>query len=411
MKQARPSLSQRLDVLEVQRRETASELRADEAEAQRLNDLIVQLESQLQQVQQEAMEIDQKMLDMEAQGVDESDPASVAPFTTRFQSLADRRAELLEEETLIKYGVATENGTAEGADRGLEALRGDLQLTSASLSSRQTLIDEIDAQIEELKELQKARRTRIDKLMTSRNNLDPQITEAVTRAMGLTTEASALEEEALALLTGPALQAADRAKRAADAYIRDARSLNAENPPDASNPRLELIARSDFLPGHADLVKADLHYMAALVGAQRNSLFTKHHRMLSQAKSAGLDPAQVAEPQPDDATGRSFPPQVIQAATALATADEAKQTALEQANLAIELFDAAANSLNQLWVVRAHKAAVHHLLANLTKGDEAQIHRNNAMIEYRRAMGNREQRWEYDVYDSIVKDLARSSQQ
>lgn len=418
-----PAFAERIASLRTRREAIATAIEEARAEAQRLSAIIPDITARAKAADAQTRQSQVEMLALKEAGIDTSDPAALDRFIQAYSAAAQAEREALREATTLEHGalrnarvdtnddeqiseapiVAVDPATDIKPERGRIALESDLAAVEALAEALQVAAREIDRQIEELTAKQDGARQRAANLASRQTAIAADAAGAARIALAATIEAHRLEDEALALADGRGQQAASRARRAAEKRINDARTQNAENNPDAPNPRLTMIAGDGNLTGSAMALAGDMAYVIAATQAQRGDDLARHEAMLREMQSMAMEvnPSLLPEGMALD----QVPAALAQADAARLGVQEARKAAVEAAKLALEAYQEADSPLRQLWVLHTQMASVHYLLANLSTGNEAADHRNRALQQYKRALTGREERPEYPIYQNVMAGL------
>ncbi|HSW44997.1 MAG TPA: hypothetical protein VLM89_05455 [Phycisphaerae bacterium] len=421
---ALPAIDERIAALKQHRAGVAAEIEAAQAQAGQLTEAINKQKQRLVAASQQARDSQQQMLKLTQEGVDASDPQALQRFVEAYEKASAANRAAYREATTLEQGAvrnARVNTTDEDevlirplapvdpagqmtTERGLIALEGDLKAAEALILGQQAVVKEIDRQIAELATRKKEMTERVDTLRKVQAQTAEQVLTSAKAAFAARLEALRLEQQGLEVAQGRGRQAAQRVKRAIENRINDARSRNAENSPESPNPRLVLISKDTISPGHALAFGGDMELVAGQILAQQAGNLEHHARLLTELERIGKPVDQSMLPQ--GATLESAPPEAIKADAAQAAAEKARADAIEACKAALDLYTQADTPLQQLWVLHANMAGAHHLMANLTTGDESIQHADNARIEYLRAMKGREERPEIPALQRAMASLA-----
>lgn len=427
-----PALNVRTATLQKARAQVVAAIEAAEAEVSRLTGEIESTSDRMETAQDEAAETQKKMLALEQQGVDPAEPASLHPFIERYNALAEANRRAAREAATLEHGavrnarsgtddiedllktplVPADPGKPMQQERGLEALKTDLQVAQETVSTQKAVLAEIDRQLADLAARRQSVEERLGRLRQQREELTTRIGEIVSVALAAVAQAGSLEERAIQLAEGPGPQAAQQARNAAnDALGRTREFIQAENPTETPERKLTDMASDKFPAAHVAALKGDFEYLVASTYVQQADGLDRHQRMLAAMNAAAVpatvDPKLLGE----DATAESVPESVTSAAAAATAAAEARVKAARAGLAALESYQDAADALNQMWVVHASIAAVHNLLADLPRTpDDADDHLAKARDTYERALSGRETEPDYPIYRRIADYLAAAKQ-
>ncbi len=417
-----PTIAERIAQLKKQREAVIAETKQAEPQIQKLTDEVKTLSERLAEAQAKASEARRELMAMEEKGIDAADPQSLPEFTKRYEGLAkifresDREASILEfggirnarpatddEEQVLAAPLAPAQPGAEMVpQRGLLALKQDLATLTGLAETRQQVIKQIDEQIARLEAQQTDVQKRVEKLTASELELAKRAAEALRRAIAECIQADKLEREALELLESRGLQAAQQAARAAGDMVRDSQSFYQQHAPEA-------VPGMAFLSGHARTLEGDVQFEIAMIQAQRARDITRHQRSLVAARRMGADPATLL---PEGVTAEAAPAWTIQADAASKTAEEARAAAEKAGEAALDVYTAADNDLNRLWVLHTNIGAVHHFLSLVTTDPaKAQDHRDKARKQYEISIQDRRDRREAEEYRRIIEGLSQAAAQ
>jgi len=413
------TLSARVAQLKKRQTEVADESQAAEQEVQRLTNAIAQIEQRITEAGNQARSAEQRMFELEKTGIDPTDPESLNQFIDAYNEASAVNRAAFRESTILQLGalrnahvdttneddILTQPLVSANADRqitperGLRALQSDLKAAQALVQTLKGVAREIDRQLESLAIREKDLIDRQKRLQDTRSLEVEQIARSVRVAIAALIEADTIENNAINLAQGQGARAAQRARTAAAKRISDARSSNTQG----TNPRLTLISQDGFITGHTYTVAGDLHQVIAQIYAQRAKCCDRHSQMLADLEKMGFEIN--ASDLPEGMTLETAPASAIQSEAAQSAAQEARTAAIEAGKAALEQYDQADGPLKQLWVLHANMGAVHYLLANVTSDQEAAEHRENARIEYHRALLNREDRPEATVFKTVLEQV------
>ena len=128
--------------------------------------------------------------------------------------------------------------------------------------------------------------------------------------------------------------------------------------------------------------------------------------MLSQIEEMGV---RGEDSLKAEAAAEPVPEHFLASPAAGKKAEELLATAVEAAQAALDGYQETEDQLNKLWVVRANRAAVNHLLANLHTGPEADEYRNDAILMYKQAIQDRTDLPEAQPYQRIINSLTQTA--
>ena len=423
---ALPPIDERIARLEARKAEVTAAIEAAQAQARQLTEAIDKLEQRIAATSQQAADAEQQMLKLQQAGVDPADPQGLKKFTEAYEKASAANRAAYREMTILKQGavrnarvdtsdedevltkplVASQPGGQMSTERGLVALRSDLKATEALIEGKldgqdeglKVLAKEIGRQIAELTTRKKELTDRVSALRTVHAEVAKQIARSARTAIAATIEALRLEKQGLDMAQTRGLQAAKRAKKAIEKRIEDARARGtAENSPQA------MLAGDKIGPGHAIAMTGDLELVAAQILAQQTGALELHAQLLSELHKLGM--TIDANLLPAGVTPESAPPAAVRPDAAQTAADKTRTAALEAGKGALEAYNQADAPLQQLWVLHANMATVHHLMANLSAGKEAIEHASAARIEYLRAIKGRDERPETPTLQQAIASL------
>ena len=423
---ALPPIDERIARLEARKAEVTAAIEAAQAQARQLTEAIDKLEQRIAATSQQAADAEQQMLKLQQAGVDPADPQGLKKFTEAYEKASAANRAAYREMTILKQGavrnarvdtsdedevltkplVASQPGGQMSTERGLVALRSDLKATEALIEGKldgqdeglKVLAKEIGRQIAELTTRKKELTDRVFALRTVQAEVAKQIVRSARTAIAATIEALRLEKQGLDMAQTRGRQAAQRAMRAIEKRIDDARARGTtENSPQA------MLARDTIGPGHAFAMTGDLELVAAQILAQQTGALELHAQLLSELHKLGM--TIDANLLPAGVTPESAPPAAVRPDAAQTAADKARTAALEAGKGALEAYNQADSPLQQLWVLHANMATVHHLMANLSAGKEAIEHASAARIEYLRAIKGRDERPETPTLQQAIASL------
>ncbi len=324
-----PSMARLIEERRTMRGRTESELREAQAVVEELQGKVRDLEDRIAQARAAAAEAEQAMLAMEKNPPDPSDPAATEAFVTEYERLAAEHRRAGNEAAILSQG-AVRNARPDTQDdellataplvpvrpdlpmqpeRGLEALKTDLAVARGLVETRQALIQELDRQIAELETRNTIVKDRTGRVRAAQQELAARAAEDAAAAMAESAEADRLEQEGIELASGQGLRAAQRARRAAEAAIREAGDLNSTNPPDKPNPRLDLLAKARFTTGHAQAIEGDLNLVIATVYARKADDLEQTVRMNALLAKMGVPPVRSAAKSDASAASPSQEPE------------------------------------------------------------------------------------------------------
>lgn len=428
-------IDDRIAHLRARKVEVTAAIEKAQAEAGRLTQAISEIKQRIAAASQTAADAEQQMLKLQQDGVDHSDPAALQRFTEAYERAAAANRAAWREKTTLEQGALRDarvdstdeqdvldkplapagTGGQMTVERGLVALESDLRAVQAVIEGElagengpqkeglTVVVHEIDRQIADLVERKKEANDRLAALTAARERATDQLRQHARAALAATLETLRLQKEGLEMAQSRGIQAAQRAKRAIEKRISDANALSAERSPDSPNQRLELIRKDKEGPGYALALIGDLHLLAAQINADQIRMLTAQARVLDELQRLGA--AVDDKMLPEGVTLQSVPAEAVQVDAAKAGAEKARAAALEVAQQALTAYAEADTALQQLWVLHANIATVHHLMANLTTGRESVQHAKDARIEYLRAMKGREERPEIPRLQSAMASL------
>jgi hypothetical protein len=319
-------------------------------------------------------------------------PAKAGGQMTTERGLVALESDLRAAQGMIEGDIRTDNQATDGKE--------DQKVVKEGLT---VVAQEIDRQIADLNARKKDATDRLAALTAAQMRIANQLNQYAKAALASTLDALRIENEGLEMAQTRGIQAAKRAKGAIEKRISDANALNSERNPESPNQRLLLISKDKEGPGYVLALTGDLYLLAAQISADQAASLTAQIRMLEQLQRMGM--AIDAKMLPEGVTLQSLPAEAIRIDAARTAVEKAHAAALEAARQALEAYAQADTSLQQLWVLHANIATVHHLMANLTTGKESVQHAKDARIEYLRAMKGREERPEIPTLQSAMASL------
>ncbi|UCD27680.1 MAG: hypothetical protein JSV03_11280, partial [Planctomycetota bacterium] len=262
-----PTIQQRITKLQNRQEQVASDIDSAKEKAKKLTATIKDLEWRIADAKSKASKAEEKMLALKSAGIDPADPESLKQFTNDYNTAAQIHRNASSEATILEKG-SIRNARPESEDqdkkqsvplvpvdpqkemtevRGLIALQSDLRIAEGNIETNTALLKEIDKQIEDLTIHQEDTKQRLARMKTSRDDLLKQAEKVLTSAIDAVAQADKLENEALALIENTGKPAAERAQRAADKRLSDARNLR---DPKSEDPRINMIIGDRFIGGH-----------------------------------------------------------------------------------------------------------------------------------------------------------------
>lgn len=417
------ALPQRIEALEARKVEVATEQQAAEKTAAQLSDMIEEISARAQAAEENARRAREHMAGLQTAGVDSSDPAAVRRFFDDYnQSAAVERKDAREfsildqgalrharvqddEDDAVLSGpvVPIKDDEQIQTERGLTALKSDLAAVEAVIEGFKGVTAQIDREIEQCKSRTSALESRIAATQQQQQHIASEAVQVVKQAMAAGAEAQRLEVEAIEFLASRGTQAAQRARRAAEKRISEAREQNAQSNPESPNARLVMISDDNNTVGLATTLAGDMSFMTAMIQRQQAEGLIVQQKLLEACRTLGLTIDANALP---DGVALDTNSTLLNADNAASEAEKLRAAAAESAQAALETYQQADGPLRQLWVLHAQMAAVHYFLANLTADETAAAHRAEALSEYKRALAGREDRPEAKVYGPITAELA-----
>lgn len=412
-----PTPQQRLSELATQREQAIIQIAAAEADVARLRDHVSDLEHALAGAKQAARDAQLRMMRLEEQGVDPTDPEAIERFKSDYQQASTEYRKQVREAALLENGgirnarpdtqdereylnaplVSADPAQPMNPTEGLVSVRKRLQAAEEQHEAAKNLLATIDVQVAAVQRRQSDDSARLTALEQRQAALKEQAAKAIKDAVVATAEADKLARDAIELLSGDGRQAAQNARTAADNQIREARN---RQQPGVENPRLEIITKSGMLVGSAQTLEADIALLTAYVQAARVSDLLAHAQVLSHAESMGVRPQQ---PQDDAALA-------YEAAAAAEEARKAREQAIAVAREAYNSYREASAALDNLWVLNANAAAVCYLLSSLQTGEEADKSRDLAIRIYEQTLQGRSDRKDIADYRRALDGLNRLRQ-
>lgn len=428
-----PTIDQRIAKLREQHAERAATIAEARRNVEQLTETIAQLQQKIGALNAEARQAEQRMLALREQGIDPTDEQSLKNFVEQYETVAKsarrawREAEVLQKGSILNARpdtdeeeewpsaplVAADPSQAIEPVRGLVAYEGDLRAAQALLETNQALLGQIDNQITELAQTKQATEEMVAKLSDTSRRLKEQALRHARRTVELMAIAAQLEQEALTLIEEQGIRAAQNATRAAAKQQNDARSFinEKENKPNHPNAQtLNSLANDRSQVGYADVLKGDMEYCLAVIRAQTADGCRAQASLLERAAVMGIAGKPDLLPSSAEAASNSetesIPAWVYDADTARNTAKEQSAKALESARNALDIYQSADETLNQIWVLHTNIAAVRQLLARLSPDPaQQQEHRRLALEKYTLAVQDRRDRPEAPLYIRIMDYL------
>lgn len=417
-----PPLGARIAQLAERKSQVEAAIRAAEEAVQKVSGQIEDTKKRLDAARAQASETEQKMFKLEDEGVKTTDPGVLDQFIKAYNEASAvnrvkfRESAMLAEGALkdAKIEAANEDEMltapltgAQGAERGLVALRSDLKAEEALVESNTALLKEIERQIADLHRRQGTLTKQLAQLKSEQATCAEQAGQAAKAAIAAMLEAEQLTTKGLELAEGAGQQAAQRAKEAAGKRMREAEEANATNAPESRNPRLTLIASNRFTTGHAIALEGDMAYVAAMILAQREEGLRRHAGLLAALETLGIQPD--AALLPEGVNAAEVPPAIVKSLAAETSAEEAHAAAIKAARLALEKYNQADEPLKQLWVLHAHLGAINYLLANLSTGEEAQQYLAQARQQYQRALKGQEEQPAAQAFKEVLAGMTSAA--
>jgi len=417
-----PTIQERIVILQDRQKEVVSAISDAKADVEKLNNTINTLNKQFKKAKTTAEKTEQQMLALKSAGIDPTDPESLNRFIAEYNKTAKTNRQATMEAAILEKG-SIRNVRPDTDDinemidaplvpinpnkkttevRGLNALKRDLQLAEGLVKTNTVLLEVIDHQIKELQTRKQDVNKRLAKMKTSRQNLLEQATEVTRLAVDNLYQADKLEKQALDLAANKGIPAAERAQAAAQRRINIARTANDS---EKREEPVDTIVKDKFLGGHVDTLQGDIEHMIAMIQTQRNNGLDRHHWMLARTEEMGIKIDK--DMLPEGVLTEDMPPEITQSQKAAQAAAQAKQLAVEAGEKALKLYIDADDDLKQIWVLHTNIAAVHYLLADLTTGQVAKGHRDNAIIEYKRSIKDRLELPEAKRYKRIIEGLSK----
>lgn len=411
-----PTPQQRLSELAAQRAQAVSEIAAAEADVARLRDHVSALEQALAGAKQAARDAQLRMMQLEEQGVDPTDPEAIERFTSAYQEASTEYRKAVRDAALLENGgirnarpdsqdereylnaplVSADPAQPMEPTEGLISVRKRLEAAEKQHEAAKNKLATIDIQVAAVQRRQSDDSARLTTLKQRQVALKEQAAKAIKDAAVATAEADKLARDAIELLGGDGRQAAQNVRRAAENQIREARN---KQQPGVENPRLEIITKSGMLVGSAQTLEGDIALLTAYVQAARVSDLLAHAQALSHAEAMGVAP----QPQEDAAFA-------CKSAAAAEEAEKSREQAIAVAREAYNSYREASAALDNLWVLNANAAAVCYLLSSLQTGEEADKSRDLAIRIYEQALQGRSDRKDIAEYRRALDGLNRLQQ-
>lgn len=411
-----PTPQEWLKKLGTEREGVLADIAAAEADVSRLRDHKATLEQALASAEKAAKDAQLRMMQLKEKGVDPVEPGAMERFMTDYRKASDdyrvgiREAAILEkggirnarpdtedeQELLTAPLVAANPNEPMAPSKGLLAIRDELAAAEARLAACNQWLASVDTQIQGVHRRQKTEAARLDSLRKAQAELKEEATKALRAAEAAAANADATALKAVDLLSTQGKQAAQNARTAARGQIQQAQS---EQVPGKENARLELINKSGFLVGYAQTLEGDLALMTAYIQAERAADLQAQAQTLSHAQGMGIGLDQQAQPA-----------YVYQPAAASKEAEDLKKQAIVVADEARKVYSEADDALKNLWLVHANVAAVHHLLAALKTGQEAEDECKLAIQIYEQALQDRQERPEAGQFRLALEGLNQLQQ-
>jgi len=421
-----PSLADRIAALKQQKTEVAERIESGQAEVDRLDQQIKDLDQRIAAARQQARKAELRMLAAEQKEI--SGAAATRAFEDEYRSLSRQNREAARDAVILEQGavrnarskqddpeqiltsplVPTDPAKPMKPERGLVALQDDRDMAATTVKNNRRLLAEIERQIVELTQRRKAVEARIHKLGSEQQELLSDAYKLANSATLAVFEASLLEQQAIDLITGPGQTAAQRAETAAAKYQRDtARFIRSENPTDPPVRKLTEMAGDQFTEANAVAVQGDLNYLLARIYVQQARGLQRHEEMLKQTAGPGIGIKSRPDKLPEGMSPEpvtEYPSYII--VDPAPRIEEDRESAAKAATKALEQYQQAAQQQQDLWVVHANIAAVHDLLADLPRVDgDTEDHVALAREIYARAIQGREARPEYGTYARVIDSL------
>ncbi|GMU23522.1 MAG: hypothetical protein AMXMBFR13_36000 [Phycisphaerae bacterium] len=411
------SLSDRISALRAAVGQAGGEVETARKEVERLKKDIEALQARATQVKSEADSAERRMMALEDAGVEPADPKDLERFIGEFTKAAETQRQMSRELSALESGTIRNarpdtrdedqilTAPMAPADRahpmtpevGLVWLKEELRAAEALQETREQLQKAIQQQIDDLSQRQKIVTEQLAKAKEWRSKLQDQVLAHAKEAVAAALKAYQDEQEAIRLINEEGLNAAQIAAQAASEQVRAVGEFYRNKAPTAPAPQVR------FLSGHAQTATGDLKYELAMIYGQRARGLEKLQKLLEGALAAGIQPATLL-PEGEMPEGDYLWATDAQAAGKEAAA--ARAEAVKSAQEALEAYQEADDMLGQLWVLHTHMGAVNYLLAGLTTGEEAQKYREQARTEYQRAVRDRSDRPEAQVYQPIIEALS-----
>ncbi len=428
-----PTIDQRIAQMRVQREERTATIAEARQNVEQLTETTAQLQRKIDALNTEARQAEQRMMALREAGIDPTDEQSLKNFVEQYEAAAKtarrawREAEVLqkgsilnarpdtneEEEWLSAPLVAADPSQAMEPVRGLVAYEGDLRAERALLETNQALLAQIDNQIAELTQTKQATEEMVAKLTNTNRRLKEEALRHARRTVELMAMAAQLEHDAATLVEEQGIRAAQNASRAMSKQQNDTRDFIAtkENKPNHPNAKeLNTLANDRSQVGYADVLKGDMEYCLAVIRAQTADGCRAQAPLLERATVMGIAGKPDLLPSSAEAgsnsEAESIPAWVYDADAARNTAKEQSDKALESARNALDFYQNADETLNQIWVLHTNIAAVRQLLARLSPDPaQQQEHRRLALEKYTLAIQDRRDRPEAPLYVRIIDYL------
>jgi hypothetical protein len=411
-----PTPEQRLKDLGAEREKVLADIAAAEADVARLAGHKATLEQALAAARKAAKDAQLRMMQLKEKGVDPVEPGAMERFMAEYRKASNEyRAGIREAAILEKGGVRNAKPDTEDErelltaplaaanpnepmkpSEGLIAVRDELAGAEARLAASKEWLASVDTQVQGVHRRQAMEAARLASLHKTQAGLKEEATKALRTAEAAAAKADDTALKAVDLLTTQGKRAAQNAQTAASGRIRQARD---EQVPGKENARLDLITKSGFLVGYAETLEGDLALMTAYIQAERAADLQAQEQILDHARGMGIAL---------DQQGR--PGYVYQPDTAAKEAGELKKQAIAAADEAGKVYYKADAELKNLWVVQANAAAVHHLLAVLKTGPDAEKDCNLAIQIYEQALQDRKDRPEAVQFRLALEGLNQLQQ-
>lgn len=420
-----PTLSRRIADLQQRKEDIRDELQRMREQAEQLQEKIDNIAEQVKTYKAQATQAEQRMMALEDAVNDPEKPMPVDQFKNEYEQAAQdhraawSKAQLLEkgailnaqpstwDEAEIAHADLVPDNASEPMEPviGLDTYQKDYDTVQALITRQEDRITAIDAAVETLQQAQSQLESTLTEWQSSREEILRQAGVHARKSAAAMIEAYRLNEEAVRLIENNGLSAAQRAVRAASKHASDVRNfITSENRTDTPNPKLTEMANDRFMSGHLSALEGDMYLLMANLQAAQAMADTQHATLLRLASL--MDLSEPSRLLPEDMQRDNVADAMVNSQAAQLAADEALTAARTAAEKALSTYQEADRDLKQLWTLHTSIASAQYMLARLAKDEKVRReYLEKAAIEYKRAMQNRENRWEAPAYQAIVDKL------